>query len=196
MTDPDCLNEDWGNFYHTCPRWWDTWVATHHPKMAWPKGIKMHKDRMYLNEKLCVPLQLQSLWIRENHTHMGHPGPEKLWQMLKTKVEWAREGDAKYFVNLVMSQCETCQACQRPLNLKRPLVHTPIPPKIMSSVAMDIFFMPLTTLRKKKYDALVVCVDRHSGWIVAVRCERKGLTGARVAKKCCSTNGKSLESRT
>ena len=56
-------------------------------------------------------------------------------------------------------------------------------PRVMSSVAMEIFFMPPTTLNGRKYDALVVCVDRHSGWMVAVKCERKGLTGARVAKK-------------
>ena len=53
----------------------------------------------------------------------------------------------------------------------------------MASVALDIFSMPTTVLNKKKYDAMVVCVDRHSGWMVAVPCLLKGLTGAKVAQK-------------
>jgi hypothetical protein len=31
-------------------------------------------------------------------------------------------------------------------------------------------------------DMMAVCVDRHSGWIVAVPVQNKGLTGAKVAK--------------
>ena len=53
----------------------------------------------------------------------------------------------------------------------------------MSSVARDIFFMPPTRMNAKKYDCVVACVDRHSGWIVAIRAQRNGLTGAKVAKK-------------
>ena len=58
---------------------------------------------------------------------MGHPGAEKLWQILRTKAEWADEKEARKITEKVMSQCDTCQACQRPLNTKRQLVHTPIP---------------------------------------------------------------------
>ena len=143
----------------------------------------MHEGKMYLHQRLCVSYALQKLWIRQNHAHMGHPGSDKLWATLQTRVEWAREGDAKAFTHTVMAQCDTCQACQRPKNTKRPLVHTPIPPKIMSSVAMDIFYMPVTQYNGKRYDAMVVCVDRHSGWMVAIKCQVKGLTGAKVAKK-------------
>ena len=37
--------------------------------------------------------------------------------------------------------------------------------------------------RGKSFDGVAVCVDRHSGWIVAVPCLNKGFTGAFVAQK-------------
>ena len=61
--------------------------------------------------------------------------------------------------------------------------HTPIPARIMVSVALDIFRLPLVLSRGKSFDSVAVCVDRHSGWIVAVTCLNKGLTGAFVAQK-------------
>jgi hypothetical protein len=140
LTDPGCLEEDWGNFYQFCPRWKSVWVATKNPQVTWPKGVRVHGGRMYLNERLCIPFALQNLWIRQNHTHMGHPGAEKLWATMQNRVEWAKERDAHNFVSDVMSQCDTCQACQRIQNAKRPLIHAPVPPRIMSSVAMDIFY--------------------------------------------------------
>ena len=64
-----------------------------------------------------------------------------------------------------------------------PIIFTPIPPGIMVSVAIDIFRMPTVLWEGVKYDTMVVCVDRHSGWIVAVPCQNKGLTGAKVAQE-------------
>ena len=32
-----------------------------------------------------------------------------------------------------------------------------------------------------EYDAMVVCVDRHSGWIVAIPTQKKGLTAEKTA---------------
>ena len=32
------------------------------------------------------------------------------------------------------------------------------------------------------YDMMVVCVDKHSGWIVAVTVQNKRFTGAKVDK--------------
>ena len=52
----------------------------------------------------------------------------------------------------------------------------------MESVALDVFRMPTVTFEKEKFDTMVACVDRHSGWIVAIPCQNKGLTGANVAK--------------
>ena len=52
----------------------------------------------------------------------------------------------------------------------------------MVSVALDLFKMPSTEFLGQKYDTMAVCVDRHSGWILASAHLNKGLTGARVAQ--------------
>ena len=39
----------------------------------------------------------------------------------------------------------------------------------MRSVAMDVFAMPAVTVEGEKYDCIISAVDRHSGYIVAVR---------------------------
>ena len=38
----------------------------------------------------------------------------------------------------------------------------------MRSVAMDVFAMPEVTLEGETYDCVILAVDRHSGYIVAV----------------------------
>ena len=51
----------------------------------------------------------------------------------------------------------------------------------MVSVALDIFNMPAAKYPREVFDAMAVCIDRHSGWIVAVLCVYQGLTAAKVA---------------
>ena len=55
-------------------------------------------------------------------------------------------------------------------------------PRLMYSVCIDLFRLPPVTHEGEKFDTLAVCVDRHSGWIIAVPCLDKGLTGAKLAK--------------
>ena len=52
----------------------------------------------------------------------------------------------------------------------------------MGHVAIDVFSMPPAKVDGKKFDCLVVCVDRLSGWITAVPECMVGLTGVKVAK--------------
>ena len=81
-----------------------------------------------------------------------------------------------------MGECVTCQASQRGVVLKTLIESTPIPPKAMAHVAIDLFRMPRVLFEGEEYDSVVVCVDRHSGWIVAIPCLNKGLTGAKITK--------------
>ena len=91
-----------------------------------------------------------------------------------------------YKANIVKQEfvkCPICEAFARPLNLKGPLGAALIPPHIMSSVALDLFHMPFVRWEGENFDIMAVCVDRMSGWIVAVPALNKGLTGAKVAKQ-------------
>ena len=57
----------------------------------------------------------------------------------------------------------------------------------MVSVAIDLFYLPEITWEGKTYDSIVLCVDRHSGWVVAVPTQVKNLTGGKVAKAMLSS---------
>ena len=52
----------------------------------------------------------------------------------------------------------------------------------MSSVAFDLFHLPSVSWEGKIFDTIILCVDRHSGWIVAVPALTKGLTGGKVVR--------------
>ena len=82
------------------------------------------------------------------------------------------------------SLCETCQACEPPHQpLKLKVMSTPIPPHIMTSVAIDLFVMPEVEQDGGRWNVFAACVDRHSGWCVATMHHTKGLTAAKVAKE-------------
>ena len=58
---------------------------------------------------------------------------------------------------------------------------TPIPPHIFSSVSMDVFKIVDTEWGGRRYDSILVCVDRLSGWILARPCQASGLTAVAAA---------------
>ena len=80
-----------------------------------------------------------------------------------------------------MGVCESCQACQRPRSLKSPIESTPVPPAVMCSVCMYLFSLPPVVHDGKILDTPIVCVDRHSWWIVDIPERNVGLNGAKVA---------------
>ena len=59
---------------------------------------------------------------------------------------------------------------------------TPIPDRFMASVCLDIFSMPVTEWRGQHFDAFLLCVDRHSGWMLAKPTQKVGLTGEKAAQ--------------
>ena len=52
----------------------------------------------------------------------------------------------------------------------------------MTSVCLDIPDLPGVEYEGEYYDAMVICVDRHSGWIVARPTQRLGITGKKAAQ--------------
>ena len=172
---------DWGTEYVKCPIWRDVWNKMHSGG-EWPHGFKFFQGHLFLQEKLCVPLGFQDHVLQENHDFLGHVGAQKVWSHSNLRYRWADEKRAQRSNEEISKQCGTCQACVRGNTLKGPIESTPIPPAPMTSVAIDLFKMPHVWYEGGGYDTMAVCVDRHSGWIVAVPCLEKGLTGAKLAK--------------
>ena len=147
----------------------------------WSPELQVVGGRMFLGTKLCIPLPLQKEWIRECHNR-HHKGQERTWKLMNDKHDWADARAAWRFAKQVNRQCEVCQACNRPRNRLGPIVHTPIPPAVMSHIAIDVFVLPTISVEGKTYDCVVVGVDRHSGWLTVIPELRLGLTGQKVAK--------------
>ena len=142
----------------------------------------MRNEKLFHHFKRCVPTALQNGWVREYHSRVGHMGSEKLWVYVQKHMEWGDLNHARDACLDVMKECHVCQACQRPLRLRSTMDFSPIPPVPMSSVAIDLFRLPLVVHEGKNFDTMAVCFCRHSGWLIAVPCLDKGLTGAKWVK--------------
>ena len=179
-----CNQPDWSQWYAQCERWGELWdnLQNYQEDDEWPENTQIVEGRMFQNSKLCIPTPLQKEWVRLTHQFLGHVGVERMWKILEVRYEWGDEEDAKEFAKWVTRECDTCQACQRPRNKLGPIVSAPIPPILMANVAIDVFQMPSVKMEGKTYDCMVVCVDRHSGWMVVVPELTQGLTGTKVAK--------------
>lgn len=178
---------NWGELYKKCPRWREIWIHVNSPKAMWPPGYQYEEGKLFLDTLLCIPTTIEGAWILEEHAFSGHIGSDRLWKILKERYQWADYDRVKKLVPALIKNCVVCQACNRSTSFKARLRSFPIPPKIMSSVAIDLFFLPEVTFEGATFNTIVVCVDRHSGWTVAVPMEStgpdgEGITGARVAK--------------
>ena len=172
---------DWSWWYEHCPTWGDAWGLTRAGNV-WPEGVRIVDDRMYQDEKLCVPSGLTAVVLREHHNAVGHVGGDRLIAELGRWYDFGDPPAVKKIAGEIIKRCGVCQATEHPHHsMKAPLRPTPIPPRLMDSVALDVFYMEPTRHQGVEYDCMVLCVDRQSGWIVASPQQRKGLTAKKVA---------------
>ena len=82
----------------------------------------------------------------------------------------------------VKRKCNVCQACEPPTwQAKGPIDMTALIPTPMASVCLDVFSPPATEWQGQRYDALLLCVDRLTGWIIALPTQKEGLTAEKAA---------------
>ena len=102
-----------------------------------------------------------------HNAQLMHPGRDKMLQDLK----WRFKFPPGYYAILdrYCSDCAVCRAtkCPNHSTAGNP-VYTAIPEAHMRSVAMDVFARPEVTVEGETYDCVILAVDRHSGYIVAV----------------------------
>ena len=178
-----CLQADWSEDYAKSEVWSAEYRAVTDPDddQKWPKGLTEEDGKLYSKGRLLVPesrvLELCEAW----HHHMVHPGVRK--QVTDMVKRFAIDDvDLWRSVRAVRKGCAVCNACN-PRNA--PSVGepqwTPVPERPMESVALDVFSMPEVHIGKEVFDCVVLCVDRHSGYIVAVPARKKGLLAKEVA---------------
>ena len=163
------LTEDWSDDYAASEHWSKYWNDVSAPSDdEWPEGLTEDGDKLFLKDKLLVPEnRVEELIDHWHNAQLMHPGPDKMQQDL----EWRFKFPPGYYAILdrYCSDCAVCRATKSPNHLTagNP-VYTAIPEAPMRSVAMDVFAMPEVTVEGETYDCVILAVDRHSGYIVAV----------------------------
>ena len=163
------LTENWLDDYVASEHWSRYWNAVGAPSDAeWPEGLTEDGDKLFLKDELLVPEnRMEELIDHWHNAQLMHPGRDKMQQDL----EWRFKFPSGYYAILdkYCSDCAVCRAAKSPNHSTagNP-VYTAIPEAPMRSVAMDVFAMPEVTVEGETYDCVILAVDRHSGYIVAV----------------------------
>ena len=163
------LTEDWSDDYAASEHWSKYWNAVSAPSDdEWPEGLTEDGDKLFLKDKLLVPeTRVKELINHWHNAQLMHPGRDKMQQDL----EWRFKFPPGYYAILdrYCSDCAVCRATKSPNHSTagNP-VYTAIPEAPMRSVAIDVFAMPEVTVEGETYDCVILAVDRHSGYIVAV----------------------------
>ena len=185
------LTEDWSDDYAASEHWSKYRNAVSAPSDDdWPEGLTEDGDKLFLKDKLLVPEnRVEELIDHWHNAQLMHPGRDKMQQDL----EWRLKFPPGYYAILdrYCSDCAVCRATKSPNHSTagNP-VYTAIPEAPVRSVAMDVFAMPEVTVEGETYDCVILAVDRHSGYILAV----PGKKSKKKDKK--DTHGVGLQAKT
>ena len=178
-----CLQDDWTVDYGKSEAFEARYGAVTDPDdgQKWPKGLTEEDGKLYRNGKLLVSesrvLELCEAW----HHHMMHSGVRKQALDMQPRFQMDQIGLYNAIKN-VRNGCSVCQACNPDnRNVKGEAQWTPVPDQPKESVAMDVFSMPEVHIGKETFNCVVLCVDLHSGYVVAVPARKKGLLAKEVA---------------
>ena len=178
-----CLQDDWTDDYAKSEAFAAEYRAVTDPddEQKWPKGLTEEDGKLYRNGKLLVPesrvLELCEAW----HHHMMHPGVRKQALDMQRRLEIDQIGLYNP-IKKVRKGCSVCQACSPDSwNVTGEAQWTPVPDQPMESLATDVFSMPEVHIGKETFHCVVLCVDRPSGYVVAVLARKKRLLAKEVA---------------
>ena len=163
------LTEHWSDDYAASEHWSRYWNAVSAlSDDEWPEGLTEDGDKLFLKDKLLVPEnRMEELIDHLHNAQLMHPGRDKMQQDLA----WRFKFPPGYYAILdnYCSDCAVCRATKSPNHSTagNP-VYTAIPEAPMRSVSMDVFAMPEVTVEGETYDCVILAVDRHSWYIVAV----------------------------
>ena len=163
------LTEDWSDDYAASEHWSRYWNAVSAPSDdEWPEGLTEDGEKLFVKDKLLVPEnRMEELIDHWHNAQLMHPGRDKMQQDL----EWRFKFRPGYYAILdkYCSDSAVCRATKSPNHSTagNP-VYTAIQEAPMRSVAMDVFAMPEITVEGETYDCVILALDRHSGYIVAV----------------------------
>ena len=196
---PKSAAESWDGDYENSEWWSLEWNKAHAidqfgneieaENLRWPDGIRISAGRMISDGLIAVPENKVAQVVKELHQTLNHVGVHKLIKEMTRRYSIPPSISLPEECKKVKQACPVCQACDPPFwSLEFPIDYTPVPPHVMSSVAMDVAYVEPVTWRGKNYDSILICVDRLSGWIIARPHAKTGYT-AEIAAHDMLENG-------
>ena len=175
----DVRKQDWGPAYAKCPDFsgvFDSITSAPDGEEGdhdrWAKDETVHGDKIFKAGRLLVPKDMSERLVSQWHkTTTLHLGATRLRQSLQPRFVIPR---LEEICNKPCAHCTVCQA-QNAANYKAPgdsqfyfILEHPF-----ESVCIDVFFMLALTVKElgtkgatsPPFDAVLMCVDRHSGYI-------------------------------
>ena len=179
-----CLREDWTSNYADSEAWAQYYKVISSPEddEEWPRGLSIEYDKMFWNGKPLVPESRAKDILHEWHQELMHPSAARQWEDMEPRILFP--DGAGELLNKVKSPCQVCVPCN-PANysLAGDQQRRPIRDRPLESVSMDVFSMPEVKVGKDTYDCVVIVVNRHLGYSVAVPAKKEGPTARKVAEK-------------
>ena len=162
------LMEDWSDDYATSDRWLKHWNAVSAPSdVDWPEELTEDGDKLFLKDKLLVPdNRVEDLIDHWHNAQFMHPGRDKLQKDFESRFLFP----SGYYA-VLNGYCKACAVCRATKDPNRSTAGNPV-----RSISMDVFAMPEVTVEGEVFVCVILAVDRHSGYIVAVpgkKSERK-----------------------
>ena len=138
----------------------------------WPKGLTEDGDKLFLKDNLFIPEnRAEDLLDHWHNTQFMHPGRDKLQKEL--------ESDSLFppaFYAVLNQHCKVCAFFTPTKHPHRSTAGTPMYTAIVASpmglLSIDVFAMAEVIVEGEVFDRVISAVDRHSGYIVAVRGEK------------------------
>ena len=163
------LMEDWSDDYANSDHWLKYWNAVGAPSDdSWPEGLTEDGDKLFLKDKPLVPEdRVEDLIDYWHNAHSIHPGRDKLQKDLVSRFLFP----LGYYA-VLNRYCKACAVCRATKHHNRSTardpVYTAIPGSPIRSISLNVFAMPEVTVEGEVFDCVILAVDRHRGYIVAV----------------------------
>ena len=163
------LMDEWSDDYANSDHWLKYWNAVSAPcDDDWPEGLTEDRDKLFHKDKLLVPEnRVEDLIDQWHNAQLMDPERDKLQKNLESRFLFP----PRYYavLNWYCKACVVCRATKHPnQSTAGNSVYTAIPESPMRSVSMDVFAMLEVTVEGEVFDCVILAVDRHSRYVVAV----------------------------
>ena len=163
------LMEDWSDDYANSDHWLKYWNSVSAPSDDdWPEGLTEDGDKLFLKDKFSGPEnRVEHLSDGWHKVQLMHLGRDKSQKYLESRFLFPPGYYAA--VNRYCKVCTGWRATKHPHrstagnSVYRAILESP-----MRSISMNVFAMPEVTVEGEVFDCVILAVDRHSGYIVAV----------------------------